>query len=184
MYKILHALLILLFFSSASFSNNFNNESTVSKTAIDKNDRSIPLYLRYGYTDSLQFIRDQLALNAYPYEKVVDYKWGGNTQQGWDCSGFIKYMYAQFNIAMPRTAAEMSKLGVSISFNDLITGDLLFFGTGTSVTHVAMIFNSTDGTKKIIHCASSSGVTINSFDDSTWKNYWSKRYLFSKRIVV
>lgn len=37
----------------------------------NKNDYSIPLYIRYGYTDSITFIRDQLALSAYPYERVV-----------------------------------------------------------------------------------------------------------------
>jgi hypothetical protein len=181
MKQVLLLILSLYIFSSDVYSSN--NELPIPTVKYDKNDKTIPLYLRYGYTDSFQFIRDQLALNAYPYEKTVDYKWGGNTQAGWDCSGFIKYMYAQFNMNLPRTASEISKLGKSIDMNQLTSGDLLFFGSGSNVTHVAMVYYSEDGTQKIIHCASSTGVTINSFDDNTWKNYWSKKYLFSKRIV-
>jgi cell wall-associated NlpC family hydrolase len=177
MKKLIFTIFSLLFIFLSSYATT-NNVITY-----DKNDKSIPLYLRYGYTDSIQFVRDQLAMNAYPYEKVVDYKWGGNTQNGWDCSGFIKYMYSQFNMNLPRTATEMAKLGVNVNFSNLLNGDLLFFGSGSTITHVAMVFQSEDGTKKIIHCASSTGVTINSFDDTIWKNYWSKKYLFSKRIV-
>jgi len=150
----------------------------------NKNDHSIPLYIRYGYTDSITFIRDQLALSAYPYERVVAYKYGGNTQAGWDCSGFIKYLYGMFNITLPRTAHEMALLGIQINFNQLLPGDLLFFGSTKGVTHVAMVYaNPIDCTKKIIHCSTSSGVVINSFEDNDWINYWSKRYLFSRRIV-
>jgi len=149
-----------------------------------KNDLSLPLYIRYGYTDSIAFIRDQLALSAYPYERVVGYKWGGNTQAGWDCSGFIKYLYGMFNITLPRTAHEMALLGIKVDFNQLLPGDLLFFGAANGVTHVAMVYaNPIDCTKKIIHCSTSAGVVINSFDDNDWKNYWCKRYLFSRRIV-
>lgn len=160
-----------------------NNEVVVSKVIYDKNDQSIALYLRYGYNDSLQFIRDQVALNAYPYADVVDYKSGGTTQNGWDCSGFIQYLYAQFQIKLPRTAAEMSKLGLNVDLEKLTAGDLLFFGSEAGVTHVAMVFQTDNGVIKIIHCTSSAGVIIDRFDDLNWKDYWSKRYLFSKRVI-
>ena len=176
------ALTILL--STVFISLGSNTPNPITEVVYDKNDKSIPLYLRYGYSDSLQFIRDQLALNSYPYEKVVDYKWGGTTQTGgWDCSGFIKYMFSQFNMNLPRTASEMSKIGLPVNMDHLINGDLLFFGSGSIITHVAMVYQTEDGAKKIIHCATSTGVTINSFDDIIWKNYWSKKYLFSKRII-
>ena len=178
--------LLILFTLLISFwgKNTFASTSNSAPPPNCKNDLTLPLYLRYGYTDSIQFIRDQLALSAYPYERVVSYKWGGTTQEGWDCSGFIKYLYSMFNIALPRTAHEMALLGINVNFNQLLPGDLLFFGSTNGVTHVAMVYaNPIDCTKKIIHCSTSSGVVINSFEDSDWKNYWSKRYLFSKRIV-
>lgn len=152
-------------------------------TVYDKNDKSIPLYLRYGYTDSFQFIRDQLAMTAYPYEKVVGYKYGGSGQEGWDCSGFIKFLYGQFNIPMPRTSSDMSKMGTLVNKEEWLNGDLIFFGTGSNVTHVAMVFIASDGIKKMIHCTTSAGVAINTFDDPSWKSYWNGKFLFAKRII-
>ncbi len=178
-----HLIIYILFFCSAHTLLATTISTNEVNVAYDKNDMSIPLYLRYGYTDSLKFIRDQLALNAYAYEKVVSYKYGGNTQEGWDCSGFIKFMYAQFNIQLPRTASEMSKLGTAVTKEGWNNGDLLFFGSGNQITHVAMIYQIADGSKKIIHCTSSTGVTINTFDESSWTSYWSKKYFFSKRII-
>ena len=100
-----------------------------------------------------------------------------------NASGFIQYLYGMLNVTLPRTAREMAILGESTNLNHLLAGDLVFFGTSSGVTHVAMVYLREGDSPKIIHCSSSTGVVINSFEDDIWKNYWSKRYLFSKRIV-
>ncbi len=71
----------------------------------------------------------------------ISYQWGGNTPEtGMDCSGFIRYVFQKsLGITLPRTAAEMAKVGKRVSVNDLEPGDLMFFNTGRgSNTHIGM----------------------------------------------
>lgn len=72
----------------------------------------------------------------------ISYKWGGNTPAtGMDCSGFIRYVFQKsMGITLPRTAAEMSKVGVKVSPDDIQPGDLIFFNTigGRRNTHIGM----------------------------------------------
>lgn len=64
---------------------------------------------------------------------------GGAAPGGFDCSGLVKYCVAQvYGYEMPRTAAAQSGEGESVSFGDLQTGDLLFWGSGSGVYHVAI----------------------------------------------
>lgn len=107
----------------------------------------------------------------------IKYVWGGNSKKGTDCSGLVKMYYdEQLNIKLPRTSYLMSKLGILISKNELAKNDLLFFGY-YKVTHVALYI----GNNKIIHCISG-GSKIDSIGSNTWEKYWSKRYMFSKRL--
>lgn len=64
---------------------------------------------------------------------------GGAAPGGFDCSGLVKYCVAQvYGYDMPRTAAAQSGEGENVSFGDLQTGDLLFWGSGSGVYHVAI----------------------------------------------
>jgi len=108
------------------------------------------------------------------------YVWGGTQPNGFDCSGYVKYLYAQQGIRLPRTAYAQSKVGRYVSKKSLKKGDLLFFLTDKKrhipITHVGMYI----GNDKFIHAASrKKGIIISSFSKSKYHKYFVK----AKRII-
>ncbi len=73
--------------------------------------------------------RQALAAYATQFEGTTPYKWGGNEiGSGIDCSGFVKKMYGQIGVSLPRTAAEQANVGQPIlNYQDLLPGDRLYF---------------------------------------------------------
>ena len=63
----------------------------------------------------------------------VPYVYGGTTPSGFDCSGFVKYVYANFGINLPRVTYDQMNVGVPVSCDNLQVGDLLFFRGGGHV---------------------------------------------------
>jgi cell wall-associated NlpC family hydrolase len=102
------------------------------------------------------------------------YVWGGTTPQGFDCSGFLKYIFKQQGINIPRTVSEMWNYGKSIKKPSV--GDLVFFETYKPGPSHAGIYI---GDNRFIQAGSSNGVKISKMSNS----YWSTRYLGAKRMV-
>jgi cell wall-associated NlpC family hydrolase len=111
----------------------------------------------------------------------VRYKWGGNTpSEGFDCSGFTKYIFAKQGIELPRTSREQSRVGAAIpnDFGALIPGDLMFFAEpGESISHVAVYA----GNGRIIHSASSVGGV--GYTDLNTGGEWFVAYFVAARRV-
>jgi cell wall-associated NlpC family hydrolase len=108
------------------------------------------------------------------------YVWGGTKPTGFDCSGYVKYLYAKEGINLPRTAYQQSKVGKLVGRDELKKGDLLFFLTdkrrNLPITHVGMYI----GDDKFIHAASKKrGIIISSLSKSKYNNYFVK----AKRII-
>lgn len=55
----------------------------------------------------------------------VRYSLGGSTRDGWDCSGFTRWVYAQHGVELPRTSAQQSQIGVEVSAAEARPGDLV-----------------------------------------------------------
>jgi len=104
----------------------------------------------------------------------VPYVWGGKTPKGFDCSGFLKYVFEEStDVNLPRTVSEIYKKGKKVSKPQV--GDLVFFETYKPGASHAGIYI---GGNKFIHSSSSKGVTISSLENS----YWEKNYLGAKEI--
>ncbi|MBM6619345.1 peptidoglycan-binding protein [Bacillus suaedaesalsae] len=103
----------------------------------------------------------------------IPYKWGGTSPSGFDCSGFLQYVYSQKGYTIPRTVSDIWNFGVNVSKPSI--GDLVFFQTYKRGPSHAGIYL---GDGKFIH-SGSKGVTVSSMNTS----YWQERYLGSKRIV-
>jgi len=114
------------------------------------------------------------------YYKGGKYVWGGTTPKGFDCSGYVQYLYKKHHINLPRTALAQSKQGISVDKEHMQKGDLLFFLTdkkrGIPVTHVGIYL----GNNEFIHAASTKkGIIISPIDHG----YYSKKFLFAKRVL-
>jgi len=106
----------------------------------------------------------------------VPYVWGGSTPSGFDCSGFVQYVFSRHGISLPRTSKEQYGIGTSVSKSDLKAGDLVFFNTeGSGVSHLGIYI----GNNQFIHASTSKGVIISSLSNT----YWAPRYYGAKRIL-
>lgn len=110
------------------------------------------------------------------------YVWGGNTpKQGFDCSGFTKYVFAKYKIGLPRTSREQSRVGTAIpaTFSALRPGDLMFFAEpGEAVSHVAIYA----GNGHILHSSSSVGGV--GYTDLNTGGDWFVAYFVAARRVL
>jgi len=114
------------------------------------------------------------------YYQGGKYVWGGTTPKGFDCSGYVQYLYKKQNIDIPRTAYSQSKLGQTIALNRLQKGDLVFFLTdksrGLPITHVGIYI----GGGKFIHAADKRrGVIVSSIMYGTYRN----AFVTAKRLL-
>jgi cell wall-associated NlpC family hydrolase len=111
----------------------------------------------------------------------VRYALGGSTPRAFDCSGFVRWIFAQHGVRMPRTAKEQAAVGDAPVIGDLQPGDLLFFFGGRGAQHIAVYV----GGDTIIH-ASSSGkrVRLDRFGGTRARPTWFGRRLIAVRRVL
>lgn len=107
----------------------------------------------------------------------VPYLWGGNTPEGFDCSGFTRYVLNKCGISLPRTTTEQYQSGSYISKAALLPGDLVFLANTyrQGISHVGIYL----GNNQMIHASSSKGVTISNLSSS----YYLEHYYGCRRIV-
>jgi cell wall-associated NlpC family hydrolase len=110
------------------------------------------------------------------------YSYGGSSPQtGFDCSGFVQYVYRQNGLTLPRTSRQQATAGQSLptKLENLRAGDLLFFSQkGDVVDHVAIYA----GNDRILH-SSSSGGGVRYDDLMTARGQWFRNRLVAVRRV-
>ncbi len=126
-----------------------------------------------NWSDTVQ----EVMLNALSLTGIR-YTYGGkNPDTGFDCSGFVRYVFQQAaSLTLPHSARAISQLGQSVSVDELQPGDLVFFNTLKSAfSHVGIYI----GGHRFIHAPSTGGgISVVDMDDS----YWVKRFNGAKRL--
>lgn len=111
----------------------------------------------------------------------VPYVWGGSTPNGFDCSGFVQYVWREHGYNIPRTSKQQSSYGQSVSLSKVKAGDLVFFGDSKNdISHVGMISSTRGRSLKMIHASSSKGVST---IDINMSNYFKTRLQNARRIA-
>lgn len=103
------------------------------------------------------------------------YVYGGSSPSGFDCSGFVKYVFAQAGISLPRTADVQATVGTYVSYENLQPGDLVCFG-GNSITHIGIYV----GNGQYIH-SPRTGYTV--CIASLTERYRAGTFRFGRRIL-
>ena len=117
------------------------------------------------------------------YEGIA-YKYGScSPKAGFDCSGFMYYIFKMGGITLPRSSNELFNEGKKIKLKNVRIGDFLFFNTGSSknVNHVGIVSEIVDNQVKMLHVSTSQGVQE---IDMISSEYWNKKFVGSKRILL
>jgi peptidoglycan endopeptidase LytF len=107
----------------------------------------------------------------------VPYLWSGTTTKGFDCSGFVYFMFKAHDVNIARTTSgSIYLMGKAVSKDKLQPGDLVFFDVNHTgkISHVGFYV----GNNNYISATSSKGIAVNSLDST----YWSKYYVGAKRV--
>lgn len=115
-------------------------------------------------------------LTKYSHWQGTQYKLGGTTRRGVDCSALMQHFFDDsLNKQLPRTTSMQIKHGRKVSKENLKPGDLIFFKTTPTDRHVGVYV----GNKQFIHASQIKGVTISSLNNP----YWDDRYETARRLL-
>ena len=119
--------------------------------------------------DPLALTGTALALRGAPYRN------GGTTPEGFDCSGFVQYVFRQHGLVLPRETREQFRIGAGVSRTQLRPGDLVFFTTvAPGASHVGLVV----GDDQFVHAPSSRGVVR---VERLSADYWRRRFVGARR---
>lgn len=105
------------------------------------------------------------------------YRNGGSDPSGFDCSGFVQWVFATHGLRLPREVREQYRVGGDIDADDVQPGDLVFFETvSRGASHVGIAI----GGGEFVHAPSSRGVVrIERFTNG----YWAQRWVGARRVL-
>ncbi len=107
------------------------------------------------------------------------YVYGGNTPSGFDCSGYVKYVFKHFGVDLTRTSASQYSNSVRIKKSELKIGDLVFFSQTAGSSKVGHVGIYVGGGQFIHAAAPGKGVRYDSLNSS----YYSSHYIGSGRVL-
>lgn len=100
------------------------------------------------------------------------YAWSGTDPNGFDCSGFVGYVYRKYGIIIPRSASDQMNEAKKVNVKEAFWGDLVFFASGSRISHVGLVISEKGKDLVMIHSSTSKGVIVTEIDNS---DYWKPK---------
>ena len=114
----------------------------------------------------------------------VPYQLGGNSDNGFDCSGLIFTVCKNIGVSIPRISYQQAEIGVEVEFKEIQKGDLVFFRTAKNsnqISHVGLVTEVNPPQNiMFIHSSTSKGVR----EDNLFSDYWKKAFAKATRPFV
>lgn len=157
-----------------------NNEEAVLTPAVKSDSAENTVSAdneEIGYDDEITTEKAKAILAEAEKYIGIPYVYGGTTPEGFDCSGFVQYVFAKFDISLKRVSRDQyAYCGTKVEKKDLQPGDLVFFGTDGVVGHVGIYA----GNGKMIHSPSTGkSICYTSIETS----YYKSHYIGAKRVL-
>ena len=127
-------------------------------------------------TDGGRPVADSAVISLALSLRGTPYRNGGSDPSGFDCSGFVQWVFAQNGTNLPREVRQQYQIGRDIDPGDVKPGDLVFFETvARGASHVGIAL----GGGEFVHAPSSTGVVrIERYTSS----YWAPRWIGARRL--
>ncbi len=133
-----------------------------------------------NYTSNSYFSQPEELLDYAKKLIGIKYKKGGTSTKGFDCSGFVRYVFQKCDLKIPHSSAAISKIGEWINLESVIPGDLIFFKNGSkNISHIGIVSKVESKMIYFIHSSNSKGVCVSKLNES----YWNKKFAGVKRIL-
>jgi lipoprotein Spr len=159
------------FFLTPDYSRSLTNDEYVAATLPES--EPAPSSQSLEEVDAVPSISD-IVLAQYADWRGVRYRAGGSDSRGVDCSGLVHAVFRDaFDMDVPRTSTELSRMGEAVPKGDIRPGDLLYF-IDRGRKHIGVAVNATE----FLHSSRRKGVMLSKFD-----GYWTPRLLRVRRIL-
>ena len=147
-------------------------------TAFNNNPANTPCY-----PDDAEVMQIRQYVSGYAQNFVgVPYRRAGTSPRiGFDCSGFTSYIYKEFELKASACSMTQSTEGEKIALEDVLPGDLVFFGRGQRIQHVAMVVERTEAGIFCVHSTCTRGVVVENISTS---KYWKPKILFARDVIT
>ena len=127
--------------SQVRTNNNQSNQQTAQNNNQQQNNNNNQAVKTSSQAQPASTTRTGSGSNVVSFAESlvgVPYVYGGTTPSGFDCSGFVQYVYSHFGVNLPRTTTQQESCGTQIPVSQAQPGDLYFWGPKGATYHVAI----------------------------------------------
>jgi len=133
-------------------------------------------------TDSLyraDLIAFAQTLKGTPYKYACS-----DPEKGFDCSGFVQYVFNHFQIAVPRSSIDFTRIGKTVDLKSAMPGDLILFtGTNSKVRRVGHVGIITHASDSVVFIHASSGKKTHAVTETALNPHYKKRFIKVVRML-